>query len=47
MCTQYTNKIEVAIEFSKKHDYEHSISRTFVRLFRRTIKRQNKADKCE
>ena len=35
-CKQYTNKNAVAIEFSRKREHEHSISRTFVRLFENT-----------
>ena len=30
---QYTNKSEVAIEFSRKRAHEHSTSRIFIRLF--------------
>ena len=42
MCRQYTNKNKVAIEFSRMREHEHSTSRTFVRMLRRTIKRQDK-----
>ena len=44
MYTQYTNKNEVTIEFSRKREHEHSASRTFVSLLYRAIKRQDKAD---
>ena len=33
MCTQYTNKNEVAIELSRKREHERYTSKTFVRLF--------------
>ena len=33
MCTQYTNKNEVPIEFSRNREHERFTSRTFVRLF--------------
>ena len=32
MCTQYTNKNEVAIDFSRRREHERSTSRRFVRL---------------
>ena len=32
MCTQNTNKNKVAMDFSRKREYEHAISRTLVRL---------------
>ena len=33
MCTQYTNKNEVATESSRKREHERFTLRTFVRLF--------------
>ena len=39
MCTQYTNKNEVAIELLRKRKHECSTSRTFVRLFLLDYKR--------
>ena len=33
MRTQYTNKNEVAIEYSRKREHECCTSRTFVKLF--------------
>ena len=33
ICTQYTNNNVVTIESSRKREHEHSILRTFVRLF--------------
>ena len=43
MCTEYATINEVAIEFSRKREHEHSSSRTFVTLCR-TIKGQDKAN---
>ena len=44
MCTQYINKNEDAIKFSRKREHEHSTSRKFVRLLYSIIKMQDKID---
>ena len=39
MCTQYANKNEVAIEFLRRQEHEHSTSITFVALILLDYKR--------